>query len=176
MRFNPKARLDTSRPITLGGGSTFTADDPSWSYLDIGDVHYNANGKGYAQMHAAHPERPMTHSEGFPATIHQDTEFSAGNAWAVGTWVWAAMDYLGESGIGKTLIPGQGILMRLLVVLAYTPFIFHLSHFKHRIITAVTGCAVFALFDGNGTFFIVSHKNTSPHFSFYNTSAPLPKP
>lgn len=100
--------LDTSRPITLGGGSTFTADDPSWSYVDIGDVHYNANGKGYAQMHAAHPERPMTHSEGFPATIHQDTVFGEQNDWAIGTWVWAAMDYLGESGIGKTLMAPGG--------------------------------------------------------------------
>ncbi|WP_433384077.1 glycoside hydrolase family 2 TIM barrel-domain containing protein [Actinoplanes sp. CA-142083] len=100
--------IDTTRPITLGGGSAFTADDPSWSYVDIGDVHYNANGKGYAPMHAAHPERPMTHSEGFPATIYQDTVFCEQNAWAIGTWVWAAMDYLGESGIGKTLMAPEG--------------------------------------------------------------------
>jgi beta-galactosidase len=100
--------LDTSRPITLGGGSTFTADDPSWSYVDIGDVHYNANGKGYAQMHAAHPDKPMTHSEGFPATIYQDAVFVEQNPWAVGTWIWAAMDYLGESGIGKTLMAPAG--------------------------------------------------------------------
>ncbi|MFF5295963.1 glycoside hydrolase family 2 TIM barrel-domain containing protein [Paractinoplanes globisporus] len=100
--------LDATRPITLGGGSTFTADDPSWSYVDIGDVHYNANGKGYAQMHAAHPDKPMTHSEGFPATIHQDAVFVDANPWAVGTWIWAAMDYLGESGIGKTLMAPAG--------------------------------------------------------------------
>jgi beta-galactosidase len=100
--------LDRSRPITLGGGSTFTPDDPSWSYVDVGDVHYNANGKGYAPMHAAHPERAMTQSEGFPATIHQDTVFVEDNPWAVGNWVWAAMDYLGESGIGKTLMAAAG--------------------------------------------------------------------
>jgi beta-galactosidase len=100
--------LDPTRPITLGGGSTFTADDPSWSYVDIGDVHYNANGKGYAQMHAAHPDKPMTHSEGFPATIYQDTVFGDENPWVAGTWVWAAMDYLGESGIGKTLMAAAG--------------------------------------------------------------------
>jgi hypothetical protein len=71
-------------------------------------VHYNANGKGYAQMHAAHPEKAMTHNESFPATIYQDTRFAADNAWAVGTWVWAAWDYLGEAGIGKTAIPAEG--------------------------------------------------------------------
>ncbi|MEV6850347.1 glycoside hydrolase family 2 TIM barrel-domain containing protein [Actinoplanes sp. NPDC051411] len=100
--------LDRSRPITLGGGSTFSPDDPSWSYVDVGDVHYNANGKGYAPMHAAHPERAMTQSEGFPATIFQDTAFVESNDWAVGSWVWAAMDYLGESGIGKTIMAAEG--------------------------------------------------------------------
>ena len=100
--------LDTTRPITLGGGSTFTPDDPSWQYVDVGDVHYNANGKGYAQMHAANPAKAMTHNETFPATIHQDVTFAAANAWATGTWVWAAWDYLGEAGIGKSMIPPVG--------------------------------------------------------------------
>ncbi|WP_133902015.1 glycoside hydrolase family 2 TIM barrel-domain containing protein [Actinophytocola oryzae] len=100
--------LDTTRPITLGGGSTFTADDPSWQYVDVNDVHYNANGKGYAQMHAANPAKAMTHNETFPATIHQDVTFAAENAWATGTWVWAAWDYLGEAGIGKSMIPPVG--------------------------------------------------------------------
>jgi beta-galactosidase len=100
--------LDTSRPITLGGGSTFTPDDPSWRYVDVGDVHYNANGKGYAQMHAANPAKAMTHNETFPATIHQDVTFASDNVWATGTWVWAAWDYLGEAGIGKSMIPPVG--------------------------------------------------------------------
>ncbi|MDX2937306.1 glycoside hydrolase family 2 TIM barrel-domain containing protein [Streptomyces ipomoeae] len=100
--------LDTTRPITLGGGSTHSADDPSWNYVDIGDVHYNANGKGYAQMHAAHPDKAMTHNETFPATIHQDIRFADAHDWAVGTWIWAAWDYLGEAGIGKTPIPPVG--------------------------------------------------------------------
>ncbi|GGN21229.1 glycoside hydrolase family 2 TIM barrel-domain containing protein [Streptomyces fuscichromogenes] len=100
--------LDPTRPVTLGGGSTFSADDPSWSYVDVGDVHYNANGRTYGPMHAAHPERAMTQSEGFPATIHQDTRFVAENDWAVGNWVWAAWDYLGESGIGKTPMAPAG--------------------------------------------------------------------
>jgi beta-galactosidase len=100
--------LDPTRPITLGGGSTFTPDDPSWQYVDVGDVHYNANGKTYGQMHAAHPERAMTHNETFPATIYQDMRFAADNAWATGTWVWAAWDYLGEAGIGKSMIPPVG--------------------------------------------------------------------
>jgi beta-galactosidase len=100
--------LDPTRPTTLGGGSTFTPDDPSWQYVDVGDVHYNANGKGYAQMHAAHPDKAMTHNETFPATIYQDLTFAEENDWVGGTWVWAAWDYLGEAGIGKTPIPPVG--------------------------------------------------------------------
>jgi beta-galactosidase len=100
--------LDVTRPITLGGGSTFGADDPSWQYVDVGDVHYNANGKTYGPIHAAHPGQAMTQSESFPATIYQDAAFVNANTWAVGNWVWAAWDYLGESGIGKTPIPPVG--------------------------------------------------------------------
>jgi beta-galactosidase len=46
----------------------------------------NANGKGYGPLHDAHPERAMTQSEGFPATIHQDTKFVNAHTWAVGNW------------------------------------------------------------------------------------------
>lgn len=97
--------LAPTRPSTLGGGSTFTPDDPSWRYVDVGDVHYNANGKGYGQMHAANPDKAMTHNETFPATIYQDIKYARENVWATGTWVWAAWDYLGEAGIGKSMIP-----------------------------------------------------------------------
>lgn len=100
--------LDTTRPITLGGGSTFGAADPSWGYVDVGDVHYNANGQTYGPIHAVHPERAMTQSESFPVTIYQDAAFIRNNVWAVGNWVWAAWDYLGEAGIGKTPIPPVG--------------------------------------------------------------------
>ncbi|GAA3803282.1 glycoside hydrolase family 2 TIM barrel-domain containing protein [Streptomyces phyllanthi] len=100
--------LDRTRPLTLGGGSTHSANDPSWSYVDVGDVHYNANGKTYGQMHDAHPDKAMTHNETFPATIHQDVKFAADHVWATGTWIWAAWDYLGEAGIGKTPIPPVG--------------------------------------------------------------------
>jgi beta-galactosidase len=100
--------LDVTRPVTLGGGATSGADDPSWQYVDVGDVHYNADGAGYGPIHAAHPDKAMTQSESFPATIHQDTSYADANAWAVGSWVWAAWDYLGEAGIGKTPVPPAG--------------------------------------------------------------------
>ncbi|WP_212910811.1 glycoside hydrolase family 2 TIM barrel-domain containing protein [Streptomyces sp. TS71-3] len=100
--------LDRTRPITLGGGSTPGAGDPSWDYVDIGDVHYNANGQGYGGIHDVHPEKPMAQSEGFPATVWEDETFVGEHAFAVGNWVWAAWDYLGESGLGKTPVADAG--------------------------------------------------------------------
>lgn len=43
----------------------------------------------------------MTQSEGFPATIHQDTRFVNDHTWAVGNWVRAAWNSLAESGIAE---------------------------------------------------------------------------
>ncbi len=100
--------LDRTRPVTLGGGSTSGASDPSWQYVDVGDVHYNADGAGYGPIHAAHPDKAMTQSESFPATVYDDRVFIEDNAWAVGNWVWAAWDYLGESGLGKTPVAPEG--------------------------------------------------------------------
>jgi beta-galactosidase len=57
--------LDPTRPNTLGGGSTPGPNDPSWQYVDVGDVHYNANGRTYGVIHDAHPEHAMTHNETF---------------------------------------------------------------------------------------------------------------
>ena len=84
--------LDQTRPITLGGGATAGASDPSWQYVDVGDVHYNANGNGYGPIHAAHPGSAMTHSEDWPATVYDDWAFVQANDWAVGK--------LGLDGVG----------------------------------------------------------------------------
>jgi beta-galactosidase len=100
--------LDQTRPITLGGGSTAGANDPSWQYVNVGDVHYNANGQGYGPIHAAHPGHAMTQSESWPATVYEDWAFVEQNEWAVGNWVWAAWDYLGESGLGRSAVAPAG--------------------------------------------------------------------
>jgi beta-galactosidase len=100
--------LDQTRPVTLGGGSTAGPDDPSWQYVDVGDVHYNAGGNGYGAIHAAHPDAALTQSESFPATVYDDWVTARASAWAVGNWVWAAWDYLGESGLGKTPVAPEG--------------------------------------------------------------------
>jgi len=100
--------LDPTRPVTLGGGSTSGAGDPSWKWVDVGDGHYDADGYGYTQIHAAHPSAAITQSESFGATFWDDNQWSTSNPWAVGNWIWAAWDYLGESGLGKTPVTATG--------------------------------------------------------------------
>jgi beta-galactosidase len=100
--------LDPTRPVTLGGGSSNGANDPSWEWVDVGDAHYDANGNGYTQIHSTHPSAAITQSESFGATFWDDDQWSTGNRWAVGNWIWAAWDYLGESGLGKTPVTAAG--------------------------------------------------------------------
>jgi beta-galactosidase len=102
--------LDTTRPITLADGHDDTTA-PAWDYVDIADVHYQAQGQGYggmAELHRAHPDKPLTQNESFPATIAEDESFTNEHRWFVGNWVWTAWDYLGESGLGKTLVTEEG--------------------------------------------------------------------
>lgn len=100
--------LDSTRPVTLGGGSTSGAADPSWNWVDVGDGHYDADGYGYDQIHAAHPNAAITQSESFGATLWDDNQWSEARPWAVGNWIWAAWDYLGESGLGKAPVTKAG--------------------------------------------------------------------
>jgi beta-galactosidase len=100
--------LDPTRPVTLGGGSTAGPGDPSWQWTDVGDGHYDANGYGYAPINAAHPGAAITQSESFGATFWDDDQWARANPWAVGNWIWAAWDYLGESGLGKAPVTTAG--------------------------------------------------------------------
>ena len=100
--------LDLTRPVTLGGGSSSGASDRSWNWVDVGDAHYDADGNGYTQIHSAHPGAAITQSESFAATFWDDDQWSASNPWAVGNWIWAAWDYLGETGLDKTPVTAAG--------------------------------------------------------------------
>ncbi len=100
--------LDTTRPISQGGGATSGPSDPSWNWCDVGDYHYNADGTGPQPLNSAHPTAALTQSESFPASIYDDWQITLANDWQVGNWVWTAIDYLGESGLGKTVVDTAG--------------------------------------------------------------------
>jgi beta-galactosidase len=98
--------LDTTRPATQGATPFDSAADPQYEYVDVSDVHYDFTDK--ASIRAKYPDRPMTQSESWPATIYDDWQVALDNSWFVGSWVWAAWDYMGESGAGATITAPPG--------------------------------------------------------------------
>lgn len=100
--------LDATRPLAVGGGQNFNPS--SWAYVDVGDSHYNGGGRGFEDDHLAYPETPVIHSETFAATLYQDLAQVNDEPWLAGSWIWAAWDYLGEPGVGKTLTPKAGTM------------------------------------------------------------------
>ena len=94
--------LDTTRPITAGGTTG------SGSYSDVLDVHY---GNWTSQLsgqpapntvlstHASALTKAVVQSESFSASIYDDFKLAEDHKWMVGSFVWTAWDYLGESGI-----------------------------------------------------------------------------
>lgn len=104
--------LDATRPVSLGGMNFGPSKGPDpGTYLDVPDVHYGNIGGQLDGLpatntvntyHDKYPTRAIAQSESFPASIYEDTRLAADNRWFAGNWVWAAWDYLGESGCGAT--------------------------------------------------------------------------
>lgn len=95
-------KLDPTRPISLG--SSGGPGDASNNWIDVGDYHY-ATGDP-SNYHAT--GKPVTQSENFANSLYDDWQFTLAHDWYVGSFLWTAMDYLGESGIGKTPIVPAG--------------------------------------------------------------------
>lgn len=92
---------DSSRPLTLAvPGATFTPNtDAVFGALDIAGYNYNLS-YNQAEDHRRVPSRLMMTTESFPATAFEQSELIKQNSYIAGEFVWTAMDYLGESGIG----------------------------------------------------------------------------
>jgi len=70
-----------------------------FSVLDVGGYNYNL-AKNYAEDHRQAPSRIMLTTESYPADVFEQWQLVKDNPFIVGEFVWTAMDYLGESGIG----------------------------------------------------------------------------
>ena len=93
--------LDDTRPLTLafpGSTSTPTAD-AVFSVLDITGYNYNL-ARNYEADHKRVPGRLMLTTESYPSVAFENWRLTKENPYILGEFVWTAMDYLGESGIG----------------------------------------------------------------------------
>ncbi len=97
--------LDSSRPVTEAFCFRPRAEAlPAWDRLcgclDIVGYNYNID-RGRTEDHLRVPSRVMVCTETFPREAFSVWEQVRNNSYITGEFVWTAMDYLGENGIGR---------------------------------------------------------------------------
>lgn len=104
-------RYDTTRPITAAicgwdagdtwnsaGGNWDAQDAKAFESLDIGGYNYLYDK--YQHDHQTHPDRVMCGLESYPKLASENWTMVERLPYVIGDFVWTAMDYLGEAGIG----------------------------------------------------------------------------
>ncbi len=100
--------IDTTRPVT----SAMTTWDNDWEIFDPLMAEHDVCGYNY-QMHHAEadharvPSRIIFQSESYPKDAFYNWNMVQQNSYILGDFVWTAMDYLGESGIGRYYYNGE---------------------------------------------------------------------
>jgi len=102
--------LDGTRPVTagingMGKSGVWTQLDPMFAVLDVAGYNYEA--ARYFEDHERLPGRVMVGTESFPGDAFASWSAAWKDSWVVGDFVWSALDYLGEAGIGRVFPPGE---------------------------------------------------------------------
>ena len=99
------------RPVTAAMETWILANrswdsvNPIFEKLDVAGINYTQNI--YPDQHARFPTRVILSTETYPRDAFLHWSLSQDNPYVIGEFVWTAMDYLGESGIGRNYPPGQ---------------------------------------------------------------------
>jgi beta-galactosidase len=109
-------KLDPTRKVTAAicgpydhPKQTWQDMQPAFTYLDVGGYNYELTE--YENDHVKYPERVIVGTESFPTQVFENWLAIEKDSWVIGDFVWTAIDYLGESGIGRPIIqrePGRG--------------------------------------------------------------------
>jgi beta-galactosidase len=102
--------VDPTRPVTAGicdlwGAGPWRQLADLFAALDV--CGYNYQVAEYEPDHAAHPERVILATESFPNRAFDYWKAVEKLPYVAGDFVWTALDYLGESGIGRTFEEGK---------------------------------------------------------------------
>lgn len=101
--------FDPTRPVI----SALAKWDSDWEIYDpLADVHdmvgYNYILSDCLNDHQRRPQRVMIQTETYPDDLFENYQASVGQPYILGEFVWTALDYLGEAGIGRAwLRPGE---------------------------------------------------------------------
>lgn len=102
---------DSTRPTTLAVNDYWdrTAQKMSWDKdspraFDLVEVGgYNYEQRRYESDHEKFPERIMYGSETYPNAIGGNWRLVEKHPYVIGDFVWTAIDYIGEAGLGHAL-------------------------------------------------------------------------
>ena len=100
--------LDDTRPVTealCSWDSDWDIYDPHAEVLDV--VGYNYMIHKHASDHQRDPRRVMLQTESYPRDAFKNWQLVHDYPYIIGDIVWTGLDYLGESGIGRTYYEGE---------------------------------------------------------------------
>jgi beta-galactosidase len=97
--------LDPDRPVTQAINVDGLKAARAFAELDV--AGYNYAWQRYASDHTTHPNRVMYASESFANAAYENWQPTKTMPWVIGDFVWTAVDYLGEAGIGWTGYSGD---------------------------------------------------------------------
>jgi len=117
-------RLVTASERTARPGRAGKAEEASMIFLDVPGYNYKLDD--IERDHARYPERILYASETFPKNAYEYWELGQRAPYFAGEFVWTAMDYLGEVGIGaapRVAAPHDGAALQPLPFLRSFPWI-----------------------------------------------------
>jgi beta-galactosidase len=108
MLANAIRNIDATRPVT----SAMTTWDQEWDIFDPLMAAHDVAGYNYQLHHAESdhervPSRIIVQTESYPKDAFANWDLVKKHNYILGDFVWTAMDYLGESGIGRYVYPGE---------------------------------------------------------------------
>ncbi|MBN2807488.1 MAG: DUF4982 domain-containing protein [Prolixibacteraceae bacterium] len=101
-------KIDDTRPITsavVGWGNDWYVFDSLFAAHDVAGYNYHLNSA--PDDHQRVPSRIIVHTESYPNDAFANWKLVTNNNYVIGDFVWTAMDYLGESGIGRWYYTGE---------------------------------------------------------------------
>lgn len=105
---NAVKQHDKTRPVT----SALASWDKDWEIYDPLAEEHDIVGYNYmihkaATDHQRDPRRVMMQTESYPRDAFSNWKGCMDNSYRIGDFVWTAIDYLGESGIGRYWYEGE---------------------------------------------------------------------
>ena len=101
-------KIDPTRPVT----SAMTTWDNDWELFDPLFAAHDIGGYNYQLYrapsdHERVPSRIIVQTESYPRDAFTNWKMVQSHNYLIGDFVWTALDYLGESGIGRWYYPGE---------------------------------------------------------------------